>query len=118
MTSHLLWEVEATCDYVAIMSEGTILEYGTPDEIKDAYTKNEEIVLETLSADYRFIKKIKGIKKIIKKGNQIILYAPKATTIAKKLIPKLEKKKEKILQLKISRPSLNEVFEHLTGKNA
>lgn len=117
MTSHLLWEVEATCDYVAIIAEGTILEYGTPDEIRDAYTKNEEIRLETLSANYTFIKKIPGIKKIIKKGNKIILYTPKATKIAKKIIPILERKKEKILHMEIRRPSLNEVFEHLTGKD-
>ncbi|MEK6937127.1 MAG: ABC transporter ATP-binding protein [Nanoarchaeota archaeon] len=116
MTSHLLNEIENVCDVVGIISNGKIAKLGSPEQLKKEYSKDFEIHLETASKKYTQL--LKGIKadKVIKKKKSITLYVKEPEKILPKLISKAGKK-DKILNLKVSRPSLSEVFQYIT-KNA
>ena len=118
MTSHLLGEVESVCDRIAILHDATIIKSGTPNTIKDSYSKDDEIHLETLNKEYdNLIKKIgkRGVSKIIHHGNRLVIYSSQAGELLKRILS-LVKGKDKIIMLNVSRPSLNEVFESLTKK--
>ncbi len=123
ITSHLLHEAEQLCDRIAILHEGRILKSGTPDQLKDAYTKSEEIHLITQSRDYdKLTKFAKGkfktkIDKIEIKGRKLVIYTKEAETILTFLLKKIKTEKDKLIQVDVRRPSLGEVFESLVKKS-
>lgn len=117
MTSHLLGEVENICDNVGILSNGKIVEFGSPETLKQEYSKNFEIHLQTNSGKYNSILKGINAKKIIKKGKGVVLYVPDGEKTLNYIMKKSRRNKDKIVSLKLSRPSLSEIFESYT-KNA
>jgi len=118
LTTHLLEEVEYICSRVAILDNKTILISGTVNELKDKYSKNQEIILETYSGKYawliKLLKQNKLVEDIIERDGKLIVYSPKAEGILKYILHELEKKKEKIQDVDLNKPSLSEVFESLT----
>ncbi len=117
MTSHLLGEIENICDVVGVISNGKIAKLGSPDQLKKEYSKDFEIHLETASRKYNQL--LKGIKteRVIKKNRSVTIYVKEPEKVLPKIISKTRQKKDKILNLKVSRPSLSEVFQAIT-KNA
>jgi len=119
ITSHLLSEMETICSKIAILHNGKIMESGTPDKLKENYSKNEEIHLVTNPGDYdRILKNLshEKIKHIINKGHKIVVYTPNAELVLYHLIKAIEKSKERLVDLDVSKPTLEEVFESLTKK--
>ena len=116
ITSHLLWEVELLCDEVAIINQGTIVKKGTPDELKKTYSKDKEIRLESIPGKYKKIasKLKKDIRKIKYTKTKMIIYTPKPENILPQLLKTLHQEKETIIELKVKKPSLSEVFEMIT----
>lgn len=118
MTSHLLSEMEQICTKLAILHDKKILTSGTLNELKDNYSKNQEIILETYSGKYggliKVLKKRKEVKKIIESGNRLLIYSPQAESTLRFLLQELKERKEKILDVDLNKPSLSEVFESLT----
>src|SRR3989338_1067797 len=86
ITSHLLGEIEKICDTLAIIHHGKILEMGSTDELKDKYTKDQVIKIETKKKTYE------------------------------NLIPYLKSKGDELLNVEVSKPSIEEVFEAATRK--
>ncbi|MBW2992574.1 ABC transporter ATP-binding protein [Candidatus Woesearchaeota archaeon] len=122
LSSHFLDEVDLLCDRIAILHNGVILEIGTPDELKDKYSKNEEIELETEPGDYdRIQKNIKKsnlpISKILRKADKMVLYTPRPEYTLHKLLNIIEDMKEELIHVDVNKPSLAEVFESLTYKS-
>ncbi|MBS3171310.1 ABC transporter ATP-binding protein [Candidatus Woesearchaeota archaeon] len=117
MTSHLLGEVENICDVVGVISNGKIVKLGSPEQLKKEYSRDFEIHLETSSRKYTQL--LKGIKtdKIIKKNKSVTIYVKEPEKVLPKIMSKAKQNKDKIINLKVSRPSLSEVFQDLT-KNA
>lgn len=120
MTSHMLDEVEVVCSRIAIIHNGEIIECGSPDELKGKYSKNEEIHLTTAPGNYDAILKKMGkmdISNIVMKRNKIVLYTPKAEKVLKQLLGIIESNKEKIISLKVHKPTMEEVFEYITKRH-
>lgn len=116
LTSHLLTELESLCDNIAILNNKTIITSGTISELKDRYSKNQEIQLETFPGKYdNIIKKLK-VDKVVKRGNKLVIYTSDATKVLSKILKILSENKEKLIDVDVDRPSLNEVFEALTSK--
>ena len=119
ITSHLLSEMESVCNKITILHNGEILETGTPDQLKDAYSKFEEIHLETKPGNYDNI--LKGLNKdyvrqVIKKKHKIVIYTNEAQKLLKDILRVLDNSKEKLVDVDVNKPSLEEVFESLTRK--
>ncbi len=53
LTTHNMVEAQKLCDHIALLNEGTIVEYGVPDEICRKY--NKENIISVLCRDGRLI---------------------------------------------------------------
>jgi ABC-2 type transport system ATP-binding protein len=118
MASHLLDEVEVVCDYIAVLHKGDMIAVGTPKELKEQYSKNDEIHLKTKPGDYekllKNLKKIRSLKHIIVKRDKIILYTPDSENVLRTVLHLLNKQKEKLVDLRVHKPTIEEVFEAIT----
>ncbi len=117
ITSHLLGEVEHICDTLAILHNGKIIEIGTPEELKDKYTKDQVIRFETKKKAYnKIIGELKrsGVKKIFQKDKDIYLYTNDADRILSKILNHVLVNRDELLNVEVSKPSIEEVFEAVT----
>ena len=121
MTSHLLEEMEHVCTRLAILHDKDIIISGTLNELKDYYSKNQEIILETYSGKYsgliKSLKENKKVKKVIESEGRLLIYSPEAESVLRFILQELQSKDEKILDVDLNKPSLSEVFESLTKEN-
>lgn len=121
LASHHLSELEMLCSRIAILKEGKMLAVGTPNEIKQRFSQNEEIHLETFPGNYEEISKLKNaeaskhIAKIEDKGTKLVIYTSKPEIVLNALMKRLEELKETIIDLKVTRPSLDEIFINISG---
>jgi ABC-2 type transport system ATP-binding protein len=118
ITSHLLWEMEAICSRVAVLAEGRILQVGSPNQLKEAYTKNHEIHLETHPGNYdKILKGIRDIKKVVKLEHKVLLYTNKPEKVLKQLLARIHKNREKLIDVSVRKPNLTEVFSGIIKKH-
>ena len=118
LTSHLLEETDQLCDEVAIIHEGKVLEAGTPEQLKNNYSKNEEIHLITRERKYKTImSKLKdsGIKGSSVEGNSLIIYSDNAEKTLYHVLRAVDGV-DKLIEVDLKKPTLTEVFENLTKK--
>ncbi|MGV8171094.1 MAG: ATP-binding cassette domain-containing protein [Candidatus Woesearchaeota archaeon] len=121
LASHHLSELEMLCTRIAILKEGKMLAVGTPNDIKHRFSQNEEIHLETFPGNYEEISHIKNteiskhIAKIEDKGTKLVIYTSKPEIVLNALMKRLEELKETIVDLKVTKPSLDEIFINISG---
>lgn len=117
VASHFLRDISTFCSRIGIIHNQKMMKVGTPEEIRDLYTKDEEIHLETHPGDYdaiiRALKKIKGFKisKITNKGHELVIYTPDSIKVLHNLLHIIDKKKEHLIDVDVNKPTLREVFE-------
>ncbi len=120
LASHHLSELETLCTRIAIIKDGKILAVGTPNEIKERFSKHEEIHLESFPGNYNLLANIKDkdiMKEIVKiedKGTKMVIYTSKPELVLQELMRKLEEHKETIVDLKVTKPTLDEIFIMIT----
>ena len=117
ITSHLLSEIEASCTKIAILHGGKIIETGTPADLKGRYYKNDEIHLETLPGDYeKLAKKInkRYIEEIELLEHKMIVRTPNIDGAIHALLQAVRSSKEKVIDINVKKPTLEEVFTALT----
>jgi ABC-2 type transport system ATP-binding protein len=117
ITSHLLGEIEQICDSLAILHKGRVIEMGTPDELKDKYTRAQVIRFETKKKEYdNYIKKIKaeGVKNIFQKKRYLYVYTTSAQKVLDAILELAKNNKDEIINVEVSKPSIEEVFEAVT----
>ncbi len=118
-TTHYMEEVEILCDRVIIIDKGKIIASGTNDELKKLATTKEKIIVEVLDLDDKHIKEIENFKNVItvsyENNNLIISYDKGKNNIAK-LIDYFKDENIMYNNIFVTRPSLNDVFLELTGK--
>jgi ABC-2 type transport system ATP-binding protein len=120
LASHHLSELELLCTRIAILKEGKILAVGTPNEIKERFSKHEEIHLETFPGNYGLLSNfkdkdvLKEIAKIEDKGTKLVIYTSKPEIVLNEIIKKLDEHKETIVDLKVTKPTLDEIFIMIT----
>ena len=118
-TTHYMEEVEILCNRVIILDKGKILASGTSDELKKMASTKEKINIEVNDLDTKYIDKIKELKNIdtvIYKDNNLFITYKKGNNNLVEMIDFLKNEKinyNKIFSLK---PTLNDVFLELTGK--
>jgi len=122
ITSHLLDETDELCDEIAILHQGRLLKVGTPDQLKESFSKEEEIILNLKSKKYvSIINKLKQHKKkvtsMVVKDGRLIVHAKKAEPVLKEILAAVERSKDKLIEVDIRKASLGEVFESLVRKN-
>lgn len=117
ITSHLLAEIEAICTKIAILHGGKIIEVGTPADLKGRYYKNEEIHLETLPGNYeRIARKLskKYVEEIEVLEHKMVIRTPNVDKVLNDLFSAVKGCKERIIDIDVSKPTLEQVFTALT----
>jgi len=119
VSSHLLSEIEHICNRIAIMNKGKILEVGNPEQLKTNYSRNEEISIESFPGNYKEItRRLQqlnlNIAYITTREHKLVIYTRTAEVLLHHMLHILEELGERLLDVKVDKPSLSEVFEALT----
>jgi len=118
LSSHHLREIELLCDRVSILQDGKIIDVGTTDELKTKFSKNEEIHVESFPGNYDELSKISdpNIANVENKKHELVIYTQKPAKVLKLVLNRMDNLKEKIIEVKVNKPSLDDVFYSLTAK--
>jgi ABC-2 type transport system ATP-binding protein len=112
MTTHYMEEAEV-CDDIAIIDNGQIIASGTPEELKK--TLGGDIIYIRTSDNARArveIEKLFNIQ-VSEENNELFLTTLKGDACIPELIKAIG---EKVLSVRLQRPTLNDVFLKMTGK--
>lgn len=118
-TTHYMEEVEILCDRVIILDKGTILASGTCDELEALAKIEEKVTLEVPNLDEEHlegIKKIENVDSVSYDGNILLITYKKGDNNLPHLIDYLKDEGIKYNKIYSERPTLNDVFLELTGK--
>ena len=118
-TTHYMEEVEQLCHEIIIMDKGHVIAKGTNDELKNMIDLGERItvVVEKFEEDLlETLKQSENIIDVVQEGNTIhISYQGKDNNLGK-LVDILREHHIQYHSLFSERPTLNDVFLELTGK--
>lgn len=125
LSTHILQEVEATCDRVLIINKGSIVADGTPDSLQDKF-KGQVLINLILKKDatdkehlLRAISSIRNIEKarILKEDNisyHFDIAGSKGEDVREDIFRKLVSMNQVILGLHQEEASLEDIFRELT----
>ncbi len=119
-TTHYMEEVEILCDRIIILDKGKIIAEGTSDELKKKANTHEKITVELVNSDNVEIgelKKFDNISNVKLNMNTLIITYKTGKNNLSEITEYLSKKKIKYNKIFSERPTLNDVFLELTGKD-
>lgn len=118
-TTHYMEEVEIICDRVIILDKGKVLAAGSTDELKELAKIEEKVTVEVNELDQKHIEEIKSLEHVDDvnyNGNILLVTYKKGKNNLIELIDYLKKESIKYNKIYSERPTLNDVFLELTGK--
>ncbi|HTY09738.1 MAG TPA: ATP-binding cassette domain-containing protein [Bacteroidota bacterium] len=129
LSTHILSEVQATCDRVIIINDGKIVADGTPDHLQNEFRGSDIISLE-LKADvangmtdiFPKIKALPNVENVQYQNpspglHRLIINAAKGSDIREALFRQAVSEKWLLLEIHREATSLEEVFHKLTTVN-
>ena len=126
LSTHILTEVQATCDRVIIINEGSIVADGTPSELQRKFHGSESITLELKAAVsnamteiFPKIKSITGVESVQYDGaagdaHRFSVFAAKGSDIREELFRQAVAERWVLLEMARKATSLEDVFHQLT----
>ncbi len=118
-TTHYMEEVEIICDRVIILDRGKVIATGTCDELKELAKIEEKVTVEINNLEEKYIdqiKRLENIDEVTYDGNILLVTYKKGKNNLVELIDYLKKENMKYNKIYSERPTLNDVFLELTGK--
>ena len=118
-TTHYMEEVEIICDRIIIIDKGSIIAEGTKEELKELTGIEEKVTVEIEEIDEIHIEEIStlpNVKSISHEANRIEITYAKGKNNFTKLLDYLKKSNIYYNKIYSERPTLNDVFLELTGK--
>ena len=118
-TTHYMEEVETLCDRIIILDKGNILARGTSDELKELAEIEERITVEVNDLDSKYIDKIlefKNVDVVTYSDNILLITYKKGKNNISDMVEFLKNNRIKYNKIFSERPTLNDVFLELTGK--
>ena len=118
-TTHYMEEVEILCDRIIILDKGQILASGTADKLKELAHIEEKITVEIHNLNDTVIEDIKNIdnvENVIYDNSMLMMTYKKGKNNVGDLIEYLNLHHIKFNKIFSERPTLNDVFLELTGK--
>jgi len=125
--SHILPEVEATCNKVLIINKGEIVADGTPSELRTSFEGKGQVALEIKNELNSFVERvasIEGIERIISKENvsdnlmRLNLETSKDRDPREDIFRLCGENGTILLEMKRTETSLEDVFRRLTRKES
>ena len=118
-TTHYMEEVEILCDRIIILDKGKIIASGTSDELKELAKIEEKVTVEVNDLDSKYVDKIlelKNVDVVTYSGNILLITYKKGKNNIVEVMDFLRNNKIKYSRIFSERPTLNDVFLELTGK--
>lgn len=118
-TTHYMEEVEMLCDRIIILDKGKIIVQGTSDELKGLANIEEKITVEINDIDDKLLDEINNFKNVCDVSlniNVLQITYKKGENNLGELMEYLKNKKVTYNKIFSERPTLNDVFLELTGK--
>jgi len=111
LTTHYMEEADLLCDHIAIIDNGKIISLGTPEELKK-FIGGDSIILTV--SDLAKAKKVFPDAKEF--DSKLAIATKNAEREIKKVFDVASKSDVEILEVNIRKPTLNDVFLRLTGR--
>ena len=128
LSSHILPEVQATCDRVIVINKGVIIADDTPDDLSRSMSADHKLTARIDGPEdkvYKLLSKLPGMQKVqrlgVREGSvfDFTLEAEPGVDVRRELFRSLSKQDWPLLGLKSSELSLEDIFLQLTsGKSA
>ncbi|MBQ3475487.1 MAG: ABC transporter ATP-binding protein [Bacilli bacterium] len=118
-TTHYMEEAEILCDRIIILDKGNVLASGTSDELKELADIEEKVTVEVDDLDEKYIAKISDLKNVdvvTYTGNILLITYKKGKNNISDMVEFLKNNRIKYNKIFSERPTLNDVFLELTGK--
>lgn len=118
-TTHYMEEVEILCDRIIILDNGKILAEGTCDELKSLASIEEKISVEVFDLNSKALNEIINFKNVdtLEYNNNILnINYHKGKNNVGELVEYFNKHHIKFNRINSEKPTLNDVFLNLTGK--
>lgn len=118
-TTHYMEEVEILCDRVIILDKGKILATGTIDELKKLANIEEKVSIEVNDIDKKYLNEIENLENVDNVSyysNILLVTYKKGNNNLVDIMKFLKTKEIKYNKIYSERPTLNDVFLELTGK--
>lgn len=126
LSSHILSEVSAVCDYVLIISHGKLVASDTPDNLGklaagsnnlNLLVKGEKSRIRQLLEEISRVKEISIEKKSDQEGWNVTVSTEENTDIREEVFFKMAENRYPILEMQSQKISLEEIFLELTEDN-
>jgi ABC-2 type transport system ATP-binding protein len=120
LATNELYEADQLSDRVAIMHKGKLLVCDTPKKLKDSILGGDivEIQLEK-DVPTKIVEDLKGLKEVVDvmqvKPTSLRLYLNKVEEVVPRIMSLFTKKNVPVTSIRMSEPSLDDVFAHYTG---
>ena len=118
-TTHYMEEVEILCDRVIILDKGKIIASGSNDDLKERASVKERITVESKDIDNAHLTQIKNLPEAsevsYEDGILKVAYTNEKNNL-ENMIDYLKNNQIKYRKIYSERPTLNDVFLELTGK--
>ncbi|MBS7616127.1 ATP-binding cassette domain-containing protein [Candidatus Bathyarchaeota archaeon] len=120
LATNELYEADVLSDRVAIMHKGKLLVCDTPKKLKDSIVGGDVVEIQ-FEADPspKIVEKLKQFKEVVKvvksKSSMLRLYLNKVEEVVPKIMGVLMKDGASVSSIRMSEPSLDDVFAHYTG---
>lgn len=117
LSSHHLNDLDALCSRIAIIKDGQLVDINTPEKLKTKYSGTQEIMVETFPGNYdEIIPKLKmdGVR-VQREGTYLVLRTKNAEAVISKLLGVLQRQHESLLDLKLTKPNIDDVFVSIYG---
>ena len=119
-TSHYMDEVDFLCDNIVIIDKGKVIAKGSSEQLKDMIEMNEKISFTATELNEDVISQIKTLPHLMNfenKDGNVKLNFSHGDGYLMKLIKLLDEENVQYSSLNVEKPSLNDVFLELTGKD-
>lgn len=118
LSSHHLNEIEALCDRVLMLKDKKIADIGSPAKLKQKYSQTEELMIETFPGDYdKIIPKLQNLNIFLIKrtGTYLTIKTSEPVKVIPKILEILSNHKESLLDIRLIKPNLDDVFVKIYG---
>ena len=129
LSTHILSEVQATCDRVIIINDGKIVANGTPDQLQSEFRGDEIVILELkatvengMTEIFPKVKSLPNIENVQYQNpspgvHRLVITAVKGEDVREALFRQAVSEKWVVVEMHREVTSLEEVFHKLTTAN-